>query len=84
MDGRTPYKMLYGMKLDLVDLRAFSGLFAIVGPSEKLKQPINTTCGLWVGLQASAARVQYLCSARTELVLGSLRGLATLAHCLDF
>jgi hypothetical protein len=46
MDGRTPYEMLYNVMLDLVDLRAFSVLYAIVEPSEKLKKLINAAPGL--------------------------------------
>jgi hypothetical protein len=38
--------MLYNMMLDLVDLRAFSALCAIVEPSEKLKKQINAAPGL--------------------------------------
>ena len=46
MDGHTPYEMFYNVMLDLVDLRAFSALCAIVEPSEKLKKLINTARGL--------------------------------------
>ena len=31
LDGRTPYEVLYDMKLELVDLCAFGALCAIVG-----------------------------------------------------
>ena len=38
LDGRTPYEVLYEVKLELVDLYAFGTLCAIVGPSESLKR----------------------------------------------
>ena len=38
LDGRTPYEVLYDMKLELMDLCAFGALCAIIGPSENLKR----------------------------------------------
>ena len=38
LDGRAYYEMLYDVKLDLADLRAFGASCAIVGPSEILKK----------------------------------------------
>ena len=38
LDGQTPYKMVYGVKPDLADLRAFGVLCAIVEPGMKLKK----------------------------------------------
>ena len=38
LDGRTPYEMLYDVKPDLADLRAFGAPCAIVNPSEKLRK----------------------------------------------
>ena len=42
LDARTHYDMLYDVKLDLANLRAFGAPCAIVGPSEKLKKPVWT------------------------------------------
>jgi len=38
LDGRTPYDMVYGVKPDLADLRAFGAPCAIVEPGVKLKK----------------------------------------------
>ncbi|SRR5258706_3500583 len=56
--------MLYGVRPDLAELRAF-GVPCAIGLSEKLKNPKNAVRGLWIGLQASAGRVRYQCNART-------------------
>jgi transposase InsO family protein len=38
LDGRTPFKALYGVKPDVSNVRAFSAPCAVVKPSEKLKK----------------------------------------------
>jgi len=38
LDGLTPFELLYGMKPDLADLRAFGALCVIAEPSAKLKK----------------------------------------------
>ena len=38
LDGRTRYEMLYNVKPDIADLRAFGAPHAIVGPREKLEK----------------------------------------------
>ena len=38
LEGRTPYEVVYGVKLDLADLRAFGMSCAIIEPSEKLRK----------------------------------------------
>ena len=38
LDGRTPYEMVYGVKPDLADLRAFGALCAIVKPGVNLQK----------------------------------------------
>jgi hypothetical protein len=38
LDGRTPYKMVYGVKPDVADLQAFSAPCAVVEPAAKLKK----------------------------------------------
>ena len=38
LDGLTPFELLYGVKPDLADLRAFGAPCAIAEPSAKLKK----------------------------------------------
>ena len=64
LDGRTPYEMLYSVKLDLVDSCAFV-------PSSAERE-IDAR-GLWVGLQASAGCVRYLCDVRTQRIQSWIR-----------
>ena len=76
LDGRTLYKILYNMKLGLVDLWAFGVLCAIIKVSETWKNLIDAI----PGLLGNKALVGYLCNARMVLVLEASGG-AKLAHC---